>query len=179
MRPLPVKSVLTALIASFLAACANDPSPPSTKRKLPPKPVVSVHRAAKETQSVAPSEQRCLALNLYWEARGEGRDGMYAVGWTVLNRVNSPKFPSDVCGVIYQGGETPPCQFSWWCDGRSDHPREQRAWVAALSVSDRLLSNPPPDPTGGALFYHNTSIRSPWTHSRRRTARIGRHVFYR
>ena len=32
-------------------------------------------------------EQNCLALNLYWEARGEGRSGMIAVGWVVLNLV--------------------------------------------------------------------------------------------
>ena len=104
---------------------------------------------------------------------------MYAVGWTVLNRVASPDFPASVCGVIYQGGETPPCQFSWWCDGRSDRPQEWRSWEAALDVAAELLRNPPPDPTTGALFYHNTSIRSPWLAKRRRTTQIGQHVFYR
>ena len=29
-------------------------------------------------------EQNCLALSIYWEARGEIRRGMIAVGWTVL-----------------------------------------------------------------------------------------------
>lgn len=47
---------------------------------------------------------RCMALNLYWEARSEGREGMLAVGWVVLNRVAHPKFPNTVCGVIQQGG---------------------------------------------------------------------------
>jgi len=122
-------------------------------------------------------EQRCLALNLYWEARGEDRRGMIAVGWVVLNRMRSPHFPATPCGVVYQGGEKPPCEFSWWCDGKSDRPRDPRSWQRALVAAADLLVNPPPDPTGGALYYHSTSIRRPW--SRVRTVQIGRHVFYR
>ena len=30
---------------------------------------------------------RVMALNMYHEARGEGRLGMLAVGWVVLNRM--------------------------------------------------------------------------------------------
>jgi spore germination cell wall hydrolase CwlJ-like protein len=39
------------------------------------------------------------------------------------------------------------------------------------------LTARPRDPTSGALFFHNTSIRPPWR--RERTTRIGNHVFYR
>lgn len=122
-------------------------------------------------------EQQCLALTLYWEARGEGREGMIAVGWTVLNRVRSRRFPGTPCEVVRQGGERPPCQFSWWCDGKSDRPRDLRSWQAAQIIAAELLQSPPRDPTSGALFYHSTGVRSPW--KRDRTARIGRHVFYR
>lgn len=122
-------------------------------------------------------EQHCLAQSLYWEARGEGRQGMIAVGWTVLNRVRSHHFPATPCEVVRQGGERPPCQFSWWCDGRSDRPRDWHSWQSALILAAELLLHPPRDPTGGALFYHSTSVRPPW--KRVRTARIGRHVFYR
>ncbi len=124
-------------------------------------------------------EQNCLALTIYWEARGESRHGMIAVGWTVLNRVQSKHFPSAPCDVVRQGGEQSPCQFSWWCDGRSDRPRDRDSWRTALLVAARLLVNPPPDPTGGALFYHSTDIKVPWRRKRARTARIGAHVFYR
>jgi len=124
-------------------------------------------------------EQTCLALSIYWEARGEGRRGMIAVGWTVLNRVRSPLFPATPCGVVRQGGEIPPCQFSWWCDGKSDRPRDRRSWQQALIVAGELLVKPPPDPTGGSLYYHSTSVRPSWGRSRIRTARIGAHLFYR
>jgi spore germination cell wall hydrolase CwlJ-like protein len=122
-------------------------------------------------------EQRCLAEAMYWEARGEGRRGMIAVGWTVLNRVRSPRFPSTPCRVVHQGGERPPCQFYYWCDGRSDTPRDSPSWRSALSIAAQLLRDPPPDPTDGALYFHNRTVRTP--HNRVRTARIGAHVFYR
>lgn len=124
-------------------------------------------------------EQHCLALSLYWEARGEGRRGMIAVGWTVLNRVGSKHFPATPCEVTRQGGEQGPCQFSWWCDGRSDRPRNRDDWSRALVIAAQLLIDPPPDPTGGSLFYHSTAIKVPWKRPRTRTTRIGSHIFYR
>ena len=124
-------------------------------------------------------EHRCLALNLYFEARGEGRRGMIAVGWIVLNRVRSRDFPATPCQVVYQGGEQPPCQFSWWCDGRSDRPRSRDSWQLASTIAANLLTDPPPDPTRGALFYHSTSVKPRWHRDRVRIGRLGKHIFYR
>lgn len=124
-------------------------------------------------------EHHCLALALYWEARGESRLGMVAVGWTILNRTRSRDFPATPCAVVFEGGEYPPCQFSWWCDGKSDRPRDRSSWIRAQVVAAELLTKPPPDPTHGALFFHSTSIDVPWARPRKRTARIGNHVFYR
>lgn len=124
-------------------------------------------------------EHQCVALALYWESRGEPEKGMFAVGWTILNRVNSREFPSTPCGVVYQGGETPPCQFSWWCDGKSDRPRDRQAWRKAQVVAARLLTDPPTDPTNGALFFHSPGVNPAWATRRERTVRIGNHVFYR
>ena len=123
--------------------------------------------------------QRCLALAMYWEAKSEGPEGMLAVASVVLNRVAHPAFPDTVCGVVKQGGESPPCQFSWWCDGRSDRPIEARAWASATRIAERVLQSRPSDLTRGALFFHNTAIASPWSRNRQRTVQIGRHVFYR
>ena len=122
-------------------------------------------------------QQQSMALNMYWEARGEGRDGMVAVGWTVLNRMNSRRFPTTPCDVVYQGGTRRGCEFSWWCDGRSDRPRDASSWRLALHIAEQVLIAPPPDPTGGALYYHSTSVRPGWSYAQ--TTRIGRHVFYR
>lgn len=124
-------------------------------------------------------EHQCLSLALYWEARGEPQLGMIAVGWTILNRAQNPEFPPTPCDVVFEGGERPPCQFSWWCDGKSDRPRHRDSWIRAQVTAARLLMDPPSDPTNGALFFHSTSIPLPWTRPRTRTARIGNHIFYR
>ena len=129
--------------------------------------------------SVLDDPGRCLALALYWEAKSEGREGMLAVASVVLNRVAHPQFPSTVCAVVTQGGEQPPCQFAWWCDGKSDRPTEPQAWRLAQQIAKAVLAKPPADRTRGALFFHNSSIATPWVRKRERTAQIGRHVFYR
>jgi spore germination cell wall hydrolase CwlJ-like protein len=121
----------------------------------------------------------CLALAMYWEAKAEGAAGMRAVGAVVLNRVAHPEFPNTVCGVVRQGGEQPPCQFSWWCDGKSDRPTEARSWAQAQRLALDLLADRPKDPTRGALFFHSTRIATPWLRPRQRTVQIGRHIFYR
>lgn len=102
---------------------------------------------------------------------------MLAVGSVIRNRVADSRFPDTYCGVVYQGGETPPCQFSWWCDGKSDRPTDPLLWRTALSLAEQMLRDPPPDATAGALFFHHVGMRSPWR--RQRTATIGNHVFYR
>lgn len=124
-------------------------------------------------------EERCLALAMYWEAKAEGAEGMMAVGAVVLNRVAHAEFPDSVCGVVMQGGETPPCQFSWWCDGKSDTPREAEAWAVARELAPAMLAERPSDPTLGGLFFHSSSIAVPWRTKRERTVQIGRHIYYR
>ena len=125
------------------------------------------------------TDLHCLAQTLYWEARNDGRNGMVAVAWVILNRMRDGEYPRSVCGVVKQGREKPGCQFSYWCDGKPDTPKPDEAWTLAQQVATEMLSSPPPDPTGGAVFYHAVETRAPWSTSRVRTARIGRHVYYR
>ncbi len=116
---------------------------------------------------------------MYWEARGEGLAGMLAVGSVVMNRVESQHFPDTVCQVVHEGGETPPCQFSWWCDGKSDRPRNLKQWQAARETAESMLAARFHDPTDGALFFHSAGIDASWHKSRQLTTQIGNHLFYR
>lgn len=122
----------------------------------------------------------CLALNIYHEARSEPEAGQIAVARVTLNRVASESFPESVCGVVKQGGgQRHRCQFSWWCDGQSDQPTETRAWRRSLEIGRRVLADEVPDPTHGALYYHADYVKPNWSSRFQRTARIGRHLFYR
>lgn len=54
------------------------------------------------TKRISKNELFCLAQNIYFEARGEGINGMTAVGAITLNRVHSPDFPNTICDVVFQ-----------------------------------------------------------------------------
>jgi spore germination cell wall hydrolase CwlJ-like protein len=129
---------------------------------------------------VSKNDLECLALNVYHEARSEPQEGQLAVAAVTLNRVESESFPNSVCAVVKQGGERlHRCQFSWWCDGKSDKPSDEQAWDTALRLSRLSLLGLAPDPTKGALYYHATYVTPRWSRSFERTARIGAHLFYR
>ena len=123
---------------------------------------------------------RCLALNIYFEARSETHYGRKAVAAVTINRLRSSRFPKTICEVVRQGGDESlhRCQFSWWCDGRSDKPREGPAWRAAVKMAEQVLRHGVKDPTRGALWYHADYVKPVWRREKVRVARIGRHIFY-
>ncbi|MBL8658449.1 MAG: cell wall hydrolase [Rhodospirillales bacterium] len=123
---------------------------------------------------------RCLALNIYFEARSETYQGKKAVAAVTINRLRSPRFPKTICEVVRQGGDESlhRCQFSWWCDGRSDRPRDGRSWAAAVALAETVLRHGVKDPTRGALWYHADYVRPVWRQQKTRVAVIGRHIFY-
>ncbi|MDH3474807.1 MAG: cell wall hydrolase [Rhodospirillales bacterium] len=125
-------------------------------------------------------ELRCLALNIYFEARGESDAGRSAVGHVVMNRVSDRRFPATVCAVVQQGGEMVRhrCQFSWWCDGRSDRPLDRRSWEAAGTIARAVYWGLSEDPTQGALWYHADYVAPYWSKAFEEGPTIGRHVFY-
>jgi len=133
------------------------------------------------TDSRAGDEIQCLAQNIYFEARGETHVGKLAVGQVVMNRVASKKFPNSICDVVRQGGEQIRfrCQFSWWCDGKSDKPKDLAAWQESLSLAKDIYRGRTDDPTGGALWYHADYVAPYWRSAFVEGPTIGRHIFYR
>lgn len=115
----------------------------------------------------------CLTEALYFEARGEGTNGQKAVAEVILNRVDHPRFPKSVCGVVNQSG-----QFSY--HGRvAKRFSEKGAYLRAKSVAMAALSGAPRNLTGGATYFHTPAVRPSWSRKFTRTARIGSHIFYR
>lgn len=127
-------------------------------------------------------EERCLALNVYFEARGEPVEGQLAVAMVTMNRVTSKQYPNTVCGVVWQRR-----QFSWTHDGKSDRPRNREAWALAKKISKfvlnkygslKELSNGALDLTNGALHYYAPDLANPrWAKHKEVTRRIGGHLF--
>lgn len=125
-------------------------------------------------------EFKCLALNIYWESKGEPLVGQVAVASVTLNRLANARFPKSICEVVWQGVELGrrDCQFSWACDRRGDRPDNDAAWQRAQQVAFRAMFLDPFDPTDGALYFHANYVRPSWASEKQRIVRIGRHIFY-
>ena len=121
---------------------------------------------------------QCLAKALYFEARGETLKGQFAVAEVILNRVDSPRYPSTVCGVVQQGGKGS-CQFSYNCDGARDVMADASAADLAGRIARVMLDGAPRQLTYGATHFHTRAVNPDWSHRFERTAQIGAHLFYK
>tara|TARA_Y100000004_G_scaffold177650_1_gene219439 strand:- start:1651 stop:2238 length:588 start_codon:yes stop_codon:yes gene_type:complete len=145
---------------------------------------------------VSQSEVMCLAENMYWEARNQSKAAMLAVSHVVINRVADKRFPNSICEVVYQGPTRKSwkdpnlrlpvrnrCQFSWYCDGKSDIPPkiDSQLWHETKLLASHFLFNYGwlLDPTDGATHYHAYYVKPGWAKQKKRTARIESHIFYR
>lgn len=106
-----------------------------------------------------------LAAIIYCEARGESYYGQLAVGAVVLNRVNDPRFPNTIRGVIYS-----PNQFSpVWAGNPTyfDIALARGANASCIAAATEVL---------------NGNIVGPWLYFRTVNGHegtfIGNHVFY-
>ena len=138
--------------------------------------------AGAPAQAAVPVEKalHCLAMNIYHEARGEPEAGKYAVGHVVMNRVSNSRYPDEVCKVVRQGGfkRRYRCQFSWWCDGKSDQPIDRAAWQTSKRIAYLVYAGFSVDPTRGAMWYHADYVSPYWRDAFTRSAKIGQHIFY-
>lgn len=123
---------------------------------------------------------RCLSEALYFEARGEEVEGIFAVAEVILNRVDSPAYPDTVCDVVYQGtGRQFECQFTYSCDGKKETISDKQAYARVAKVARLMLDGAPRSLTDGATHYHTRSVHPRWSRVYPETVRIGYHVFYR
>jgi spore germination cell wall hydrolase CwlJ-like protein len=135
-------------------------------------------------KSPVAKELRCLAQNIYFEARGEANVGQLAVALVTMNRVKSKRYPNSVCRVVWQRR-----QFSWTHDGKSDRPTDRRAWQTAQRIAyfayEKYGKLPEKarkalDITHGALHYYAPRLADPyWAKLQVVTRAIGGHIFLR
>ena len=138
---------------------------------------------------------KCLQLNLYHEARGSNLADQAAVADVVLNRVESSRFPNTVCEVVKQARlskwwkiqhnkDVPiknKCQFSWYCDGRSDDMLDTEAATKAYYIAYQILHfEVYKGITEGATHYFATYINPPrWSKKMQYMGQIGSHKYYK
>jgi len=126
-------------------------------------------------------EVMCIATAIYFEARGEPLAGRFAVAEVVMNRMNDPRYPSDACSVVYDGGETRhECAFSFYCDGKSDQPDTNSvAWYSAQLIAAAVYEGRSAPVVGDATHYHAKRVHPDWANTGQQVATINDHVFYK
>jgi len=139
-------------------------------------------------------EAVCLTQNVYYEARNQPLAGQMAVMSVTLNRVKDSRYPDTICGVVKQGpsrpswkgtGEMIPirhkCQFSWFCDGKSDVPADKDTYNEIYLFTTGLVSGRLTllDITDGATHYHADYVSPSWAKTKTKTVEIEDHIFYR
>ena len=131
--------------------------------------LVRAHGAPDELNS----EERCLAGAVYFESKGESLEGQLAVARVVMARAKSGRFPTSLCGVVYQksqfsfvrGGKMPPINTG------SLH------WRNAVAITRIALDGSWKSPVEGALFFHARYVSPGWR--LKRIGSIDNHIFYR
>ena len=142
------------------------------------------------------ADAECLAKNIYFEAGVESTAGKLAVANVTINRAANKNYPNTICGVVQEGihyynaqkNEHFPvrdrCQFSWYCDGLLDEPREGKTWESAQELAKKVLVNHYDkaliDITDGATHYHANWMETypSWSKKKKVMASIDRHIFY-
>lgn len=119
-----------------------------------------------------------MAVALYSEARAEPIAGKYAVATVIMNRVNDPRFPKNICQVVKQGSKTN-CQFTGLCQPNVVIDKNQDQWEKCLHIAKNVVNKKLLHFTVAekkALWFHNETVSPEW--NKRKVLKIGGHIFY-
>lgn len=122
----------------------------------------------------------CLALNVYFESRGEPVEGQYAVAMVTLNRAKQSG--QDICSTVFA-----PKQFSWTEQYSSggvilpEHRPRGSRWLQARLVAANAFSLHANgvDTIHGATHFHADYVAPAWKEQLQKVKQIGTHVFYK
>jgi len=128
---------------------------------------------------------------------------MIAVANVTRNRVNSPLWPNSYCEVIKEGPvreswktrkdptlddsqrvyfpKRDRCQFSWYCDGKSDTIPTQDKDIHELArmIAFKIIHGWFKDNTHGSTHYHADYVSPEWSKHMTYIITIENHIFYR
>ena len=119
----------------------------------------------------------CLAVAIFFEARGEPYEGKEAVANVIINRMEDRRYPNSVCAVVNEHKA-----FSYTHDGLHDDPtrhtgyQDKIAWVEAQEVAKDALDGNLLGIT--STHYHTTNVLPFWSKHYSLDTRVGNHLFY-
>jgi N-acetylmuramoyl-L-alanine amidase len=119
----------------------------------------------------------CLALNVFYEARGTTVIDREAVAAVALNRAE--KEHRSVCKVIEE-----PRQFSWTAHHsltvpKIKNPLEKKAWSTAITTARRVMySRRSRRVFANVMYYHTRYVHPRWSNHYRVAFATNAHIYY-
>lgn len=112
----------------------------------------------------------CLALAVYFEARGEPEPAQFAVAEALVRRVEDWRWKDDVCSVIAE-----PDQLEWYAHRPS--VTESWAWAKARGIAEIVLRHRT-RATTCADHWHDASMTPWWADKMELELTVGKMKFY-
>mgnify|MGYP000974470857 CR=1 len=100
------------------------------------------------------SEKECMMRAMYFESNRSSAEGMLAVGTVVMNRLNDPRYPNSVCGVVGQKNQ--------FADGVLTRPMTDSGAVLAAQMADQVLRGARHPGVQNAQHFHTAGLRFPY-----------------
>ena len=145
------------------------------KENIPPPDIVNVEL----------TEISCLAEAVYFEARSESIVGQIAVAQVVMNRFDLAMGTSTICSIVKQAKldkDGKPlkhmCQFSYYCDGKSETIRNMEAYHQASVVAAMVIAGVGIEDLRDAVYYVGVGSSPSWLKHMVFVKRVGNHLFY-
>lgn len=136
-------------------------------------------------------QEKCLAVMVYGEARGESKEGKVAVAYTAMNRAAK----KSLCQVVLA-----PKQYSIFNNNPAlraaalslhvepiqKNEIDQKSWQKSVEVAAAVMRKQLPDPTKGATHYLAPKLMAKlgykyprWSKEYKMVAMIDNHRFYK
>ena len=100
------------------------------------------------------SPKECLMRAMYFESNRSSADGMLAVGTVVMNRLNDPRYPKSICGVVGQKNQ--------FAQGVLTRKMTDSGAVLASQAADQVLGGWRHPGVRNAQHFHTAGLRFPY-----------------
>lgn len=120
-----------------------------------------------------------LAQAMASEAGNQSKEGLYGVGYNILNRVGNDKYPDSLKGVILQDGQYSAFNdITGYAGGEGANPSGRKYTDAQYRAAEDVAYGRVENPIGDATNYYNPALASPsWGPGMSNKVTIGDHVF--
>lgn len=173
---------MRSLMISLILLFAADANAQRVRHDIVDSFLRQAHRSEliEQLQNISTTDKNeilCIAMNIYYEARGESSATKIAVANVTRNRYLTEGFPKTYCGIIghikiINGVER--FQYSWLILKRPRIKSDIAQWITAQQIAYNMyFDNDYYDNTDGALFFHESTINTIWTRELTYISQIG------